>query len=116
MTIFIVEDEDELREFLQTLLSMEHVVHAFATGRCALKAMREAAPEVLLSDLDLVDIPGEEIARQAARIERRPRIVLMSGDRPRLGRARELADRVIPKPFSIAELTEVLTESFGGMR
>jgi DNA-binding response OmpR family regulator len=110
MIVFVVEDDGELRSFLELLLA-EHSVRAFASGGCALQAMRDTVPDVLLCDLGLPDISGEDVAAEVACMKPPPRIVLMSGQPDRLHRARALAQRVIRKPFSLQELSNALRES-----
>ena len=51
---------------------------------------------------------GEEVARAAALLPRPPRIVLMSGDRDRLERARGLAQATLEKPFSFKGLLSII--------
>lgn len=107
MIVFVVEDDAELRSFLELLLA-EHSVRVFASGMCALEAMRSTVPHVLLCDLGLPDISGEDVAAAVACMKAAPRIVLMSGEPERLYRARPLAERVIRKPFSLRELSNAL--------
>lgn len=111
MKVFVVEDDPDLREFVESLLGTQHRVRAFASGESALEALRTALPDVLLCDLSLSDMSGEDVAQAVASMKRRPQVVLMSGEHHRLDRARPLAQHVIQKPFSIQELTSVLEAS-----
>jgi len=104
MTVTVVDDDEDLLEFLRALLAARHEVRVFATGRSAVEALRDGLSDVVLSDLGLLDLPGEEVARMAARLDPRPWVVLMSGDPRRLQRARPLADATLLKPFSIKDL------------
>lgn len=113
MSVFVVEDDADLRWFLEMLL-VESSVRVFSSGRDALQALQATVPNVLLCDLALPDMKGEDVAAAAARMTGAPRIVLMSGEHERLDRARPLAWRVLKKPFSIQELTQVLLESVEG--
>ena len=56
----------------------------------------------------LPDVPGEEVARTALRLPQSPAILLMSGDRVRLERARSLADATLAKPFGVEQLERVV--------
>jgi DNA-binding response OmpR family regulator len=104
----LVEDDAALRRFLEVVLSASHEVVAHPLGEPALAALGQSTPDVLVSDLMLPDVPGEEIARAALRVERSPFIVLISGDCARLERARPLADATLAKPFTVVELERIV--------
>jgi two-component system, OmpR family, response regulator len=109
MRIFLIEDEPEMMRFLEVfLLIQRHTVFSFLDGETATEALEELCPDVVLCDLSLPGLDGEEVARAAARLPRPPRIVLMSGERERLERARPLAQALLRKPFGITELVEAL--------
>ena len=77
--------------------------------------MAQVPPSLVLSDLDMPGLCGEEVARAAALLPRPPRVVLMSGDAARLGRARNLAEATLTKPFSVTDLMSIL-EANDGLR
>jgi DNA-binding response OmpR family regulator len=104
----LIEDDAALRRFLEVVLGRSHEVLSHATGEPALAALAHRAPDILVSDLMLPDLPGEEIARSAMRLERAPAVVLISGDHARLERARPLADATLSKPFTIGQLEQVV--------
>jgi DNA-binding response OmpR family regulator len=113
MRLLVVEDDEHLRRFLRIVLARQHDIVCVGNGREALQQLAHNAPDVLLSDLDLPDLSGEELAHSAARSEPRPAILLCSGDHARLDRARPLAAATLPKPFSMAELARVLERLAG---
>jgi DNA-binding response OmpR family regulator len=116
MRLMLVEDDVALRRFLEAVLGASHEVSSHASGTPALAALAPTAPDLLISDLMLPDVPGEEIARTARRLERAPAILLMSGDRGRLERARSLADATLAKPFSVEQLERVVETLAMGKR
>lgn len=104
VTVAIVEDEDAFRRILEKFLAGQHDVETFGRGDLALAAFRERPPQVLVTDLDLPGVSGEALAC-AVRVHGRPtRVVLMSGDRRRLERAKFLADATLDKPFRLDDL------------
>jgi two-component system KDP operon response regulator KdpE len=115
ITVFLVDDDDDNRRFLKRLLSGQagYEVWSFATGTEAIEAMVTHRPDAVVSDLDMPGLPGEAVARTAAQLSRRPRVVLMSGDARRLERARSLADHAFLKPFSIRDLIAALAGAGG---
>jgi CheY-like chemotaxis protein len=118
MKIFVVDDDPSLRRFIQRWLAAHtrHEVHTFESGEEAVLALETLSPNLVLSDLGMPGLSGEDVALAAARLPQPPRVVLMSGDPVRLGHARELAQATLEKPFSISELLSVLgaTPDFAG--
>jgi two-component system nitrogen regulation response regulator GlnG len=111
MKIFIVDDDPSLRHFVEALLASDpqHEVRTFETGAAAVAALAQPPPPgLVLSDLDMPGVAGEDVARAAARLPDPPRIVLMSGDPDRLRDARALAEAVLHKPFAITELMALI--------
>ena len=117
MTIFVVDDDPSLRGFVKRWLAARTPleVRTFEDGAEAVAAMAHVPPSLVLSDLDMPGLCGEEVARAAARLPQPPRIVLMSGDASRLERARSLAEATLQKPFSVTDLMSVL-EAAPGLR
>jgi CheY-like chemotaxis protein len=109
MKILIVEDEPALREIVADILfTGDHDVRAVATGAAGLGMLKSWAPDLVIADLGLADIPGEEVARIAATMSCRPRIVLMSAERERLDTMRSTVDAVFQKPFHLDQMTSLI--------
>jgi DNA-binding response OmpR family regulator len=110
MRIFVVDDDASLVGFVKRWLILldGHDVRCFDSGASAIEAMEAQGPCLLVSDLEMPGMSGEELARAAARLRQPPRIVLMSGDRERLERARGLAEATLEKPFSFNDLLLVI--------
>ncbi len=100
-TVYVVEDDEGVRELLGRVLGTLYALRIFGTGLEALNALQALPPDVLLTDLQLGDLDGEDLASVAAGLERPPRVVVMSGDRSRLLRAARWAQATVPKPFAI---------------
>ena len=116
MTIFVVDDDETLRGFVKRWLAAHSLdVRTFEDGAEAVLAMAHFTPSLVLSDLDMPGLSGEDVARAAARLPRPPRVVLMSGDASRLERARGLAEATLEKPFSVTDLMSIL-EAAPGLR
>jgi CheY-like chemotaxis protein len=86
------------------VLGTFYSLRSFDSGREALNALQALTPDVLLTDLALPDIRGEDLASVAAELAPRARVVAMSGDRRRLLRAAQWAQATVPKPFAIPAL------------
>jgi two-component system KDP operon response regulator KdpE len=109
MKILIVEDEPALREIVADIFfAGDHDVRAVATGASGLAMLKSWGPEIVISDLGLPDIRGEEVARVAAAMSRRPWIVMMSAEPERLDAVRPIADAVFQKPFHLDQMTSLI--------
>ncbi len=107
-TILVVEDDDDLRSYLQQLLSEErYSVLTAASGSKAKKLVESAIPNLIILDLQLPDISGESLCNQIkADYPEIPVIILTAKSDPsdiamNLQRG---ADDYITKPFSTEEL------------
>ena len=120
-TVLVVDDEPKIRELVGAYLRREgyHVLLA-DTGLAALRAAERLRPDLLILDLGLPDVPGEELLRLLRRTSDLPVIMLTAraseGDRVaglRLG-----ADDYVTKPFSprelVARIEAVLRRTGGG--
>ncbi|MGY1744096.1 response regulator [Blastococcus sp. SYSU D00695] len=106
-SVLVVEDTDEIRELVVTVLSRAGMdVRAVATGAEALAEVRRRAPDVVVLDLGLPDADGTEVCRQI-RAESECYVLMLTA------RAEEVdlliglavgADGYMSKPFSPREL------------
>lgn len=103
-TVFVVEDDAGVRALLEKVLSTFYSLRSFESGREALNAMQSLPPDVLVTDLAVPDVSGEDLAWVAGQMVPRPRVVAMSEDRRRLLMATRFAEATVPKPFAIPAL------------
>jgi CheY-like chemotaxis protein len=106
--VFIVEDEPTTRDMLRAALGHRYRLRAFVNGSEALAALLLNPPDLLLSDLQLPGVAGEALAAAASTLPGPPAVVLMSGDDRRLSRAKRWAQSVLDKPFSLADVLQVV--------
>lgn len=110
--VLLVEDATDIRDVFQMLLEAEGAqVVATGSGREAAALAAREDFDVLLTDLGLPDISGENVIRQTVRnARRRPRIVVVTGyDEPFTTRARAAgADAVLTKPVMWSSLVDEL--------
>ena len=108
-SILIVEDTPELLETLRHLLEGHgYVVTAATDAHSALQALHSKQPfDLLLTDLFLPDMSGEDLIETARLMVAGLRAMVMSG-----GKASNLAPDIIQlqKPFSGKELLAKLRE------
>jgi CheY-like chemotaxis protein len=111
-TVLIVDDDPQLRKMLEEMLSLEGVPFEMArNGREALDALRRSDPRVVLLDLTMPVLDGRGMLHEleASPAERaRHKIILMSA-LTTLEASRDLvADGILPKPFTLPQLMNVL--------
>ena len=109
-TVFVVEDDPGVRALLESVLGTFYNMRSFESGREALNALQALPPDILLTDLAMPDISGEDLAWVAGQLVPRPRVVAMSGDKRRLLMATQFAHATVPKPFAIPALIGALED------
>jgi two-component system phosphate regulon response regulator PhoB len=108
--ILVVEDEPDLRELLTyNLTAAGFTVQATENGTDGLEAVQRFAPDVVLLDLMLPDIPGTEVCRRIRgdTAARQPAVMMLTAKGEEIDRVVgfELgADDYVVKPFSVREL------------
>jgi two-component system phosphate regulon response regulator PhoB len=109
--VLVVEDEPDLRELLTyNFEAAGFTVHAAEKGLDGLAEAQGFAPDIILLDLMLPDIPGTEVCRRIRAADRsapQPAIVMLTAKGDEIDRVVgfELgADDYVVKPFSVREL------------
>ncbi len=110
--VVLIEDHEDLREVLTTVLEHGGMrVAAYPGGAEGLVATRALKPQLLITDLMVAEPNGLEIARQLTEHDgtRPVPVVLLSArsDTASMAERGNLFDAVIPKPVDPAELLTV---------
>ena len=81
--VLVVEDSDAIRAAFTILLEESgYAVAAAATGAEAVRLAERRAPDLVLLDLGLPDMPGLEVARRIRAAGRTPLVALTGRDDP----------------------------------
>ena len=106
-TVLIVEDERKLRDLVRSYLERAgFTVLSTGSGAEAITMAAEAAPDLVVLDLGLPDVPGETVAREL-RATAATAILMLTAKSAEEDRIRGLelgADDYLTKPFSPREL------------
>ena len=105
-TVLLVEDERKLRELVRSYLERAgYMVLSTGSGAEAISLAGSAAPDLVVLDLGLPDVPGEAVARQI-RADGTPILMLTakSTEEDRIAGLELGADDYVTKPFSPREL------------
>jgi DNA-binding response OmpR family regulator len=106
-TVLLVEDERKLRELVRTYLERAGFsVLSTDSGAEAITVAETAAPDLIVLDLGLPDVPGETVAREIRAVGSTPILVLTArtGEEDRIAGLELGADDYVTKPFSPREL------------
>ncbi|HZU66009.1 MAG TPA: ATP-binding protein [Ktedonobacteraceae bacterium] len=109
MRVLLVDDNADMRDYLQHILSSRWTVEAVANGAAALKAIQQHLPDLVLSDVMMPGLDGFQLM-QALRSNPRTRsipIILLSaraGEESTVEGLEAGADDYLVKPFSAREL------------
>jgi DNA-binding NarL/FixJ family response regulator len=78
--VLLVDDHDLFRTGLRTLLDEQevHVVGECATGRDAVEAVRELAPDVVVMDINMPGLNGVEATRQITQTAPLTRVLVLT--------------------------------------
>ena len=105
--VLLVEDEPRLREMLRSYFERDQLdVVSTPSGAEALTYAQRLSPDLVILDLGLPDIPGEEVLRELRRHSDAPVLVLTakSAEASRILSFELGADDYVTKPFSPREL------------
>ena len=106
-TVLVVEDETKLRDLLRSYFEREGmVVLSTASGSEAIALAQHGRPDLVVLDLGLPDVPGEDVAQELRTFVDVP-ILMLTAKSAESDRIRGLelgADDYMTKPFSPREL------------
>jgi two-component system cell cycle response regulator CpdR len=78
--VLLVDDDAQLRRlFTSALTSWGYEVHAVGTGEEGIDELTRRCPDVLIADLIMPGMSGEEVARRASALCPEVRLVFVSG-------------------------------------
>jgi PAS domain S-box-containing protein len=107
--ILLADDNGDMRDYVQRLLSEHYIVEAACDGMAALNAIRENPPDLVLSDVMMPKMDGFELLRSLRsdpKTQEIPIILLSAraGEESRIEGLAAGADDYLIKPFSAREL------------
>lgn len=107
--ILIVEDNDELREYLRCTLSEAYHIQVCSNGKIALEIVKEYLPDLIISDIMMPEMRGDEfchVVKNDIDTSHIPVILLtaLNTDKNIIEGLQTGADEYIVKPFNIGIL------------
>jgi DNA-binding NtrC family response regulator len=115
-SVLVVDDDADIREALRDILSAlrQYDVVEAATAHEALAVLeRDDRAYVVILDLDLPDIPGEEVSRRVqAQSGHRVVLIICSADAKEIGRLRDDGLDTVLKPFAVDTIIAAVERAF----
>ena len=112
--VLVVEDDDGVRKILRRALQAEgHTVLVAGNAEEGLRLARKECPDVVITDLNLPGMKGDELIRRLGQAPDRPMIIAMTGVRTALVLVKGEVDRTLSKPIDPDELNLALRELLG---
>lgn len=113
--VLYVDDDGANRRLMQRLFERnrpEHELVSVGSGLEALTVTEEKSPQLVLLDLNLPDVSGEEVLGVLRKASSVP-VVMLSGEADEVTRCRLLdlgANGYVTKPFDVTELLRVVDD------
>jgi len=117
--VLIVDDDPSIRTlFTDMLMQMGFQIDVASSGSEALEKLKGSPPNVMLLDLNLTDMDGLEVLKQARKIQRNVQTILISGSlavEDAVEAMRHGAYHCLTKPISFKQLEQYLKEAASGV-
>lgn len=114
--ILVVDDNDDVRQLVRTVLTEEgHKVQIAAGGDSALEVMRLDAPDVLILDIMMPEVDGYTVLKKMTEegLKKRIKVLVLTAKTAEADWVRGYrlgADHYLTKPFTMDELLRTLNE------
>jgi len=109
--ILVVEDEVELLELYDMILSKDYIVFTTESGREAIEIFDRENPEIIIVDIKLPDVSGVEVTKHAKSKNPDVAVIGISAFRERF---KEILDAgaaiVLQKPFLVKQIHKVIED------
>ncbi len=116
--ILLAEDDHAVREFVTRALERDgHEVTAVEDGSLALEALAKSGFDMLLSDIVMPELDGIALALKVAKDYPGLPVLLMTGyaaERQRAHNLDVLIHKIVPKPFTLPEIREAVSQTLAG--
>jgi len=108
LNILFVEDDDLIRSITaELLMGLGHVVHEAGNAQAALMLIQNEAVDLLITDVGLPGMSGEELALQARVLRRDLAVIFATGDNHV---SKVSGYFVLRKPYDTASIAAVLQQ------
>jgi len=113
-SILVVDDEEVIREFLFEILNEDYDLTIACDGDEAIEKMREQKFDLVITDMKMPGVPGEEVVKSARQRDPDCRVIIISGYSSLYAVSQSASSGAcafLTKPFSISELMQTISEN-----
>ncbi len=113
-SILVVDDEEIIRSFLAEVLGEQFQITLATDGDDAIEKIKSRKFDLIITDLKMPRIPGDEVVKFAREQDNDYRIIVISGFSSLYTVSQSVnhgACAFLSKPFSIKELMRAVTEA-----
>ena len=113
-SVLVVDDEEIIRSFLYEVLSEEYEVSLACDGDEAIEQLRSHKYDLIITDLKMPRVSGEEVVKFACENDPRSRVIVISGFSSLYTVSQSInngACAFLSKPFSIKELMQTVVNA-----
>ena len=108
-TVAVVDDDEEIRTFLQTELGESYRIRTYADGKSALEGIVDSVPDLVVSDVVMPGVDGVELLKRlkSSTTTSHIPVILLTSKAEHQSRIEGLssgADAYVQKPFNLEEL------------
>ncbi len=110
-SILIVDDEEIIRDFLSEVLE-EYELSVASDGDEAIERMKERSYDLVITDLRMPRVPGEEVVKFAKQSSPKTKVIIISGYSSLYTVSQSVSNGAcafLSKPFSIKELMQTVS-------
>ncbi|CAL8481418.1 two-component system, cell cycle sensor histidine kinase and response regulator CckA (plasmid) [Caballeronia sp. S22] len=107
--VLVVDDDEPTREAVKELLILlGHKPFVVANATIALQAMKDTPFDALLTDINLPDMSGVELARCIVRVHAQIKVIFASGDPVVAEDVQDFAWLALRKPYTVDQLQDAI--------
>jgi len=108
--ILLVDDEQPIRNILKVVLGQSnHVIVEARNGIEALALFKQGEFDLVITDLDMPEMPGDQLVMEIKDLAPSQLIILMTAHRGGLLGVEQLLDVILDKPFPLDTLRAAVT-------
>jgi two-component system cell cycle sensor histidine kinase/response regulator CckA len=113
MTVLIVDDEEPVRQFVDRVLrDAGHTTMLAADGPSALEAAAKTTPDLVVTDVNMPGMTGDELARQLRLREPALKVLYLTGYADQLFKEKSMLwqdEAFLDKPCTVKGLLEAIS-------
>ena len=115
--ILAIDDQQVIRELLSSMLEELKYPHQICeNGLSGIEAFEEGDFDILITDLGLPDIDGWQVAKRVKELKPETPVIVITGwglEALSNSNSENLADYILPKPFRMEQLGQLILEAEG---